>query len=118
MQRGPAGERRGQDWLHAAARQRLPLLTIAFHDAAAIALGILALGISGYLLLKSERDEVHEDLEEVLLLEIAGQSKLLSGQGVARSSPSDVLALAPRKLDSAASPLLNHAQENASYPTS
>lgn len=70
----------------AAARQRLPLLATALQGIGAILLGILALGVCGYLLVSARQTDPSGELEETLLLELAGESALFEESPTALSS--------------------------------
>jgi hypothetical protein len=62
----------------ATARERVPLLAAALKGTCAILLGILALGVTGYLLTRVQQDDGSTELEETLLLELSSESALLS----------------------------------------
>lgn len=62
----------------AAARERVPLVANLLQNGGTIALGTLALLICGYLLVASGRADPSIELEEELLLELAGESTLLN----------------------------------------
>ncbi len=102
----------------ALARQRLPLVAAAFEGAAATVLGILALGVAGYLLLNAGRAEPSAEIEEVLLLEIAGESNLLRKQLPALSVPSGSPAISPPEAQPYADPPLTSLLGDDTCPTS
>ncbi len=60
----------------ATARERVPLLAAALQGSSAILLGILALGVTGYLLTRAHRDDGASELEETLLMELSSESVL------------------------------------------
>lgn len=60
----------------ATARERVPLLAAALQGTSAVLLGILALGVTGYLLTRAHRDDGAAELEESLLMELSSESVL------------------------------------------
>lgn len=60
-----------------AARDRLPLLSAAWQGTGVLLLGIVALAICGILLRGASTEPVEQELEDLLLLEVAGESGLL-----------------------------------------
>ena len=60
----------------ATARERVPLLAAALRGTSAVLLGILALGVTSYLLTRAQRDDGAVELEETLLLELSSESVL------------------------------------------
>jgi hypothetical protein len=60
----------------ATARERVPLLAAALQGSSAVLLGILALGVTGYLLTRAQRDDGAAELEETLLMELSSESVL------------------------------------------
>lgn len=77
----------------ATARERVPLLATALQGTGAILLGILALGVTGYLLTRVQHDDGSTELEETLLLELASESALLSLPLTGLPEPSSMPAL-------------------------
>ena len=86
----------------ATARERVPLLAAALKGTCAILLGILALGVTGYLLTRVQHDDGSTELEETLLLELSSESALLSLPLTALPRPNSTPALTV--VDQVASP--------------
>jgi len=70
----------------AAARQRVPLLANFLQGSGLVVLGALALLICGYLLVAARRNDPGSELEETLLLELGGESTLLTASSTALPS--------------------------------
>ena len=77
----------------ATARERVPLLAVALQGTSAVLLGILALGVTGYLLTRAQHDDGAAELEETLLMELSSESVLFPPLPSALSGPAQVLAL-------------------------
>lgn len=77
----------------ATARERLPLLAAALEGTSTILLGILALGVTGYLLTRAERDDGAAELEETLLMEFSSESVLFQQLPPALPGPTPIAAL-------------------------
>ena len=77
----------------AAARERVPLLAAALQGTSAVLLGILALGVTGYLLTRAHRDDGASELEETLLMELSSESVLFQQLPSALPGPAPVAAL-------------------------
>lgn len=77
----------------ATARERVPLLAAALQGTSAILLGILALGVTGYLLTRAGRDDGAAELEETLLMELSNESVLFPALRTVVSGPDSVPAL-------------------------
>lgn len=78
----------------AAARERVPLLATAFQGLAALALGAAALWVCGRMLGRLSTDDDTGELEETLILSLAGESDLLAGQPVLLKPPEETAMLA------------------------
>ena len=74
----------------AAARERVPLLATAFQGLAALALGISALWVCNRLLGRLSADDDAAELEETLILSVAGESDLFTESRIRIGSPTDV----------------------------
>lgn len=77
----------------ATARQRVPLLAAALQGTSAVLLGILALGVTGYLLTRAQRDDGATELEETLLMEFSSESMLFHEFPSALPGPTPIAAL-------------------------
>lgn len=77
----------------ATARERVPLLAAALQGSSAILLGILALGVTGYLLTRAQSDNGAGELEETLLLELSSESVLFQQLPPALLGPTPIAAL-------------------------
>lgn len=77
----------------AAARERVPLLATAFQGLAALALGAAALWVCSRMLGRLSTDDDTGELEETLILSLAGESDLLSEQSVLLKPPDETAAL-------------------------
>ena len=77
----------------ATARERVPLLAAALQGTSAIVLGILALGVTGYLLTRAERDDGAAELEETLLMELSSESVLFHELPSTLPGPTPIAAL-------------------------
>jgi hypothetical protein len=77
----------------AAARERVPLLATAFQGLAALALGISALWVCNRLLGRLNADDDAAELEETLILSVAGESDLFHESRLLIKPPPDVPAL-------------------------
>lgn len=77
----------------AVARERVPMLAAALQGTSAILLGILALGVTGYLLTRAQRDDGAAELEETLLMELASESVLFHESPSTLSGPTPIAAL-------------------------
>jgi hypothetical protein len=86
----------------ALAREQVPLLATAFQGLAALALGIAALWVCGRLLSRRPDDEGAAELEETLILSLAGESDLFAEQPVRINPPKDLAALANESVTDAA----------------
>ncbi|QDU24954.1 hypothetical protein ETAA8_00150 [Anatilimnocola aggregata] len=71
----------------ATARERVPLLAVALQGTSAVLLGILALGVTGYLLTRAQSDDGAVELEETLLMELCSESMLFPPLPSAVSGP-------------------------------
>jgi hypothetical protein len=74
----------------AAARERVPLLATAFQGLAALALGISALWVCNRLLGRLSADDDAAELEETLILSVAGESDLFAESRIRIGPPNDV----------------------------
>lgn len=77
----------------ATARERVPLLAVALQGTSAVLLGILALGVTGYLLTRAGRDDGAAELEETLLMELSNESVLFPALRTVVSGPDSVPTL-------------------------
>ncbi len=77
----------------ATARERVPLLAVALQGTSAVLLGILALGVTGYLLTRAQSDNGAGELEETLLMELSNETVLFPALRTAVSAPDSVPAL-------------------------
>jgi hypothetical protein len=71
----------------------VPLLATALQGTSAVLLGILALGVTGYLLTRAERDDGAAELEETLLMELSSESVLFEQLPPALPGPTPIAAL-------------------------
>ncbi|MBA4017576.1 MAG: hypothetical protein C0483_10425 [Pirellula sp.] len=78
----------------AAARERVPLLATALEGTAAVTLGVLALLICWRLLGRLSTDDGSPELEEALILSVAGEADLLADAKPRLQPPPDVPVLA------------------------
>ena len=100
----------------ATARERVPLLAALLKGTCAILLGILSLGVTGYLLTRVQHDDGSTELEETLLLELSSESALLSHLP---ALPSPSLTPALTVVDQVVSPdQTNHSPGDNPCPTS
>ena len=74
-------------------RERVPLLATAFQGLAALALGISALWVCDRLLGRLNADDDATELEETLILSVAGESDLFDGRRGSRIA-ADIRAVA------------------------
>lgn len=77
----------------AAARERVPLLATAFQGLAALALGTAALWVCSRILGRLSTDDDAGELEETLILSLAGESDLLAERPVLLKPPDEAAAL-------------------------
>jgi hypothetical protein len=90
----------------ATARERVPLLAAALQGSSAVLLGILALGVTGYLLTRANSDDGAGELEETLLMELSSESVLfpplpsaVSGPVAALTASDDIASSAPSSIN-------------------
>lgn len=77
----------------ARARERVPLLAAALQGTSAVLLGILALGVTGYLLTRAHSDDGAGELEETLLMELSSESVLFHESPSTLPGPTPIAAL-------------------------
>ena len=90
----------------AAARERVPLLATALQGLAALALGSAALWVCCRLLSRMPDEAGAAELEETLILSLAGESDLLAEPRALLKRPASVPALTAAESDTAAAPAL------------
>ena len=73
-----------------AARERVPLLATAFQGLAALTLGIAALWVCGRLLGRMSSDDDVGQLEETLILSLAGETDLFADEKPLLQSPPEI----------------------------
>lgn len=93
----------------AAARERVPLLATALQGFAALALGSAALWVCVRLLGNLPEDQGAAELEETLILTLAGESNLLADRSILFGPPTEKAALTEStETTSLAEPVLTH----------
>lgn len=91
----------------AAARERVPLLATTLQGLAALALGIAALWICGRLLGRMASDDDVGQLEETLILSLAGETDLFADEKPRLQSPPNIPVI-EQKLTADEEPALSH----------
>jgi hypothetical protein len=92
----------------AAARERVPLLATALQGLAALALGAAALWVCARLLGSSPNDQGAGELEETLVLTLAGESNLLAEPPLIPPSGATVALTAADEAAVLQEPVLTH----------